>query len=233
MDGVVGGNGGLSRAPCAPSQCAARRLRRAQDQCGPGIAGHTQHVRRRAAGGGDPRRVRFARRHPARIRAAWPHRADTGRSARRRMFRKCGHRGRDWRARRSGRRLASHVQFRPGAARIARDDCGGASRASTRIARRLSRAGRLSRGPDGARRRLCGGRQLQISARRNGRLLSLSAPAPFDGGPAHASIPAGSPSAMRLRTSVPSRRNSAKAATRSSSPRRPSCRSTRRVRGNS
>ena len=69
-----GGNGGVPRAARRAHRSAACRLHRAEDERGTGAARGAQYLRSRAARRRHARRVRFARRDPARVRAARAHR---------------------------------------------------------------------------------------------------------------------------------------------------------------
>ena len=149
------------------------RLHRAEDERRAGIAGGAEHLRPCAARRRHARGVRFARRDPARIRAPRAHRARVRRAARRRRLRG---RRRDRRAgsgRRPRRPVAGDVPDRSGRARAAGHRRCGPGVGCASVARRLSFARRISGGRRRARRRFCRRRQLQVPARRSGRVLPL------------------------------------------------------------
>ena len=195
---------GAPRADCVvPKTSAGQGLRAILNTFDAGVS-----ARRR-----DAWRIRFARRDPARIRAARAHRADVGRGAWRRTLRDGGHPGSD-RARvdlvvvsRGG------VQHRSAARRRRRDRPARPMRPAGGAARRLPLARRAPGRRRGARRRLRHRRQLQVFARRAGRVFPVPSPRHLDGGCAR-STSAGSPSATVSPTCVPIRRSSPPAATR-------------------
>ena len=187
----------------------------------------------RAARGGHARRVRFARRDPARVRAARAHRAHVRRAA---TPTGCSRRTTCCAAIGRGADLVvvSQVMFQtgPGAAGAAGDRRGGARGGRARAARRLSLARRVPGRHRGARRRLRGRRQLQVSARRPGRVLPLRRiRAISTRGLAHARHRLVREGGAVHATRVPIRRAMRRAATPGSNRRRRCCRSTRRAPG--
>ena len=213
---------------------AARRLRRAQVERRTGAARDPQYVRCGAARRRHAGRVRFAGRDPARIRTArthcarrWSSRAATGASTPRTSSRPS--------ARDADLVVVSQVIFTTGQ-RLA--DLSGIvaaahARGRATAARRLPRARRVSGRRRGARRRFCRRRQLQVPARRPGRVLPLSAPAPPRRRAAHARhrmVCQARSVRLRAPRSAAIWRGRRRAFW---NPRRRCCRSTRRARGRS
>ena len=184
----------------------------------------------RAARRRHARRVRFARRDPARVRAPRAHRADAGRAARRRPVRRpptsCAAIGA-----RADLVVVSQVIFKTGQriAELPRHRRGNARGGRARAARHLPRARRVSVRRRGARRGLRRRRRYKYLRGGPGACFLYLHPRHLDGAPAHArhrlvreARPVRLPAARSAATTAP-------AATRCSNRRRRCCRSTRRA----